>query len=207
MSDLLDGTEGELFVTQRREVAELFGFESRNKYEIADGAGRQIGFAAEQGKGLLATVGRQFFGHWRTFDISVFDMSRRAQMVASHPFRFLFQRLEVRSASTGRPFGAIQQRWGWFVYRRFEIEDANGRVLMSMEAPFWKIWTFPIFRAGRGVATIRKKWSGGLTELFTDADNFKIEMHDRLEKIEAHLLLAAALFIDILYFERKAGDN
>lgn len=207
MSELLNGSEQELFVTQRKEIAELFGFESRNKYEIADGSGRQIGFAAEQGRGFLATIGRQFFGHWRSFEITVFDMARKAQIVARHPFRVFFQRLEVQSATTGRPYGAIQQRWGWFVYRRFDVEDANGRVVMEMEAPFWRIWTFPILRAGRNVATIRKKWSGGITELFTDADNFKIELHEAMGKIEANLLLAAALFIDVLYFEDHANND
>lgn len=207
MSTLLDGTEGEIVVQQRKELAELFGFETRNKYEIFDGVGRPVGFAAEKGKGFLAALGRHFFGHWRTFEIVVFDMARNAQLRALHPFRWFFQRLEVRSAQGGERYGAIQQRWGWFIYRRFEIEDRSGRVVMKMQAPVWRIWTFPIFRAGREVATIRKRWSGGLTELFTDADTFRIEMHENLDKAAANLLLAAALFIDLQYFERRASDD
>ena len=61
-------------------------------------------------------------------------------------------------------------------------------------------------KGGRQVAIVAKKWSGFLTEGFTDADRFRIEFGDsRLNAEERQLLLAAALFIDIHYFENR-GD-
>lgn len=38
-------------IKQIKEFAELFGFETRNKYSIQSIDGQPIGFAAEQGKG------------------------------------------------------------------------------------------------------------------------------------------------------------
>ena len=37
-----------LVITQRRELAELIGFETRNKYEIKNEQAQVIGFCAEQ---------------------------------------------------------------------------------------------------------------------------------------------------------------
>ena len=52
---------------------------------------------------------------------------------------------------------------------------------------------------------IRKRWSGGLKELFTDADNFAIELQPGpLSPVERRLLLVAAIFVDLMFFERKA---
>jgi hypothetical protein len=57
------------------------------------------------------------------------------------------------------------------------------------------------------VATVEKKWSGLLTEAFTDKDNFAVKYDDpNLSNEERQLVLAAALFIDLQYFERKAND-
>lgn len=197
-----------LIIRQRKELAELIGFETRNKYEINAPDGRVLGFAAEQQKGFLGAVMRQFLGHWRTFEILIFDAQRRPFLVARHPFRFIFQRLEILDADSGRPIGALQQRFS-IIYKRFDVALPDGRVLMQVSSPFWRIWTFRFQGAdGRERAVITKKWSGALKEIFTDADNFALEFTDpSLGDDERKLLLAAAIFIDLKYFEQKAQTN
>jgi hypothetical protein len=55
------------------------------------------------------------------------------------------------------------------------------------------------------VASIQKKWSGLLKEAFTDADNFKVEFKsEKLRELDRYLLVAGALFVDLVYFEKKA---
>ena len=192
-----------LVLRQRKELAELFGYESRNKYEVLDPHGAVILYAAEQGKGLGAMFARQLFGHWRSYEIHVFDSARNVILRAVHPFRWFFQRLEVFDGS-GRFLGALQQRWAFFS-KRFDVEDASGRVLLQVSSPFWRPWTFPFERAGQRVAAVVKKWSGALTELFTDADSFRIEYEQPgLSPDERALLLCAGVFIDMQYFEAKA---
>lgn len=190
-------------VVQRRELAELFGFETRNKYAI-EANGVQIGFAAEQGKGGLAFLARMFMGHWRSFEIHFFDEARQLVLKALHPFRFFFQRLEV-SGANGRFLGAIQQRFAFFS-KRFDIEDANGQLLLTVSSPIWRPWTFAFNRQERTLAKVEKKWSGLLREAFTDADRFRISFEPNgLTPDERSLVLAAALFIDLQYFEQKAS--
>ncbi len=192
----------ELYVRQRREMAELFGFESRNKYAICTTDKREVAFAAEQQKGFLGALARQFFGHWRTFSISFFGADRQPLFSAVHPFRWFFQRLEVLDAQ-GRLLGVVQQRWAW-LRKSFDVLDAQGNVLLEMRSPIFSIWKFPFTRGGSEVATIEKKWSGALTELFTDKDNFRVRFTPALSALERVLVLAAALFVDLQYFERKA---
>ncbi|WP_417347395.1 phospholipid scramblase-related protein [Ferrimonas sp.] len=192
-------------IQQLFEMAELFGFESRNRYQVLDAQERPLGYAAEQSSGMLGTLSRQLFGHWRRFDIHLFSPQRAPWLIAHHPFRWWFQRLEVSDAS-GVRLGAVQQRFA-LLHKKFDIEDEHGRVMMTVASPLWRIWTFPVERQGREVACISKRWSGGLTELFTDKDNFVVEYSDpSLDNRSRQLLLMATLFIDLQYFEKKAGD-
>ena len=190
----------ELVVVQRRELAELLGVETRNKYELRTADNALVGFAAEQSKGLLAGLARMFVGHWRTFELHVFDGQRQLLLRALHPFRFFFQRLEV-SAADGRYLGAVQQRFG-LLTKRFEVEDASGRPLLEMRSGLFSPWTFPFYRGSEEIGRVEKKWSGLLREAFTDADTFRVAFGATAGD-ERALLLAAALFVDLQYFEQK----
>lgn len=193
----------EVFVRQKRELAELFGFETRNKYEIVDSRKNVLGFAAEQNKGLMGFLGRQFLGHWRSFELTIFDAARNPAYKALHPFRFFFQRLELFT-SDGRAIGAVQQRFA-FLYKKFDIQDPSGQLLFTMSSAPWKIWTFPFKRGNEEVAVLRKKWSGMFSEVFMDKDNFQIAFaQPSLTQDERMLILTSAIFVDLQYFEKKA---
>jgi len=195
-----------LIVRQRHEVAEWLGFETRNKYEVSTRDGQSIAFAAEQQKGILGFFFRQFLGHWRAYDIHFYSPNRQPFLIAHHPFRVFFQRIEVTD-HFGKFLGAVQQRFSIFS-KKFEIENEVGSVIMEVSSPIWRVWTFRFMRNGNQVASVQKKWSGLFTEVLTDKDNFLVEMTDnRLTENERRLMLAAALFIDLKYFEKKAGGG
>ncbi len=204
MSEMLSIVQqsNELMIVQKRELAELIGIETRNKYSL-EVNGAPFGFAAEQGKGGLAFLARMFFGHWRQFEIHFFDNARQLVLRAVHPFRLFFQRLEVVAAD-GRPLGAIQQRWAFFS-KRFDVTEPAGRTLLTVSSPLWRPWTFAFERDGQELARVEKKWSGMLREAFTDADRFRVVYQShQLGLDERSLVLAAAIFIDLQYFEKKA---
>ena len=193
----------QVLIQQKRELAELIGFETRNKYEIQI-AGQVAGFAAEQQKGVLGFLMRQMLGHWRTFEILIFSTSKKVVVRAHHPFRFFFQRLEVLSPE-GQLWGALQQRFA-LLHKKFDLEDASGQVVLEVRSPIWRPWTFPFVVRGQERAVVRKKWGGVLREGFTDADRFELEFKDaELSYEERLVLVASALFIDLQYFERKSG--
>ncbi len=190
-----------LLVRQKRELAELAGFETRNKYSIETDGGAQVAFAAEQQKGFFGFLLRQIVGHWRSFSITFFDPARQPIFEAVHPFRWFFQRLEVHVG--GRLMGALQQRWAFFS-KRFDVQGGDGRVLLTVSSPFFRPWTFKFEREGRELARIEKKWAGILSEAFTDKDVFRVQLGAGLGETERTLVLAAAIFVDLQYFERKA---
>ncbi|MEZ4846862.1 MAG: phospholipid scramblase-related protein [Bdellovibrionota bacterium] len=160
-------------------------------------------FCAEMQKGFLGFIMRMFLGHWRTFELHFFNMQRQLLFKANHPFRFIFQRLDVHDAH-GKPIGSIEWKWGIFK-KRFAIYDFESKKHLQIESGFLSFWTFPILDQGKEVAKVQKKWSGGLKEVFTDADNFRLDMQSDFSENQQQLLLALAIFIDLQYFERKAG--
>jgi uncharacterized protein YxjI len=200
------GQHSKLVVKQMRELAELFGFETRNKYQVLDERGGVVAFAAEQQKGMFGFLMRQFLGHWRSFEFHIFDAQKRKVMTARQPFRIFFQRLEVMDEN-GRMIGAIQKRFS-ILTKRFDVQDPRGMPVMECASPIFRIWTFPFKHAGKQVACITKKWTGLLAEAFTDKDTFLVDYSDPgLTENERKLVLAAALYIDLRYFESKAGGD
>ncbi len=196
----------ELYVKQQHELAEFFGFETRNKYAVQTKQGHAVAFIAEQQKGLFGFLFRQWLGHWRRFTLSVFDNNRQLCFTVKHPFRFFFTRLEVYD--TQNVFvGAIQKRFSIFT-KSFDLEDPRGSVLLEVRSGFFNIWTFKFKRRDREVARIEKKWGGLLTELFTDKDSFKISFQDpELSTVEKTLILIASIYVDLVYFELHANKK
>jgi len=192
-----------VFVKQLHEIGEWLGFETRNKYSIQDQNQIVIGYAAEQQKGLLGFLFRQWLGHWRRFDIHFFNTQRELIMIAHHPFRFIFTRVELRD-DQHRSLGAIQKRFAFFS-KRFHVEDEAGQILLTVSSPIWKFWTFTFQRQDQKAAEVKKRWSGLLSEAFTDKDNFLVDFIDsQLSERDKKLILASAVYIDLEYFEKKA---
>ena len=77
---------------------------------------------------------------------------------------------------------------------------------MEMRSGFFQFWTFPFYDLRNTErAVIKKKWSGLLKEVFMDADNFVVHYADpKLTQDERSLILAAAVFTDLQYFEKKS---
>jgi hypothetical protein len=85
------------------------------------------------------------------------------------------------------------------------VTDPSGRLLLRVSSPLWRPWTFVFKRDTRELARVEKKWSGMLQEAFTDADRFRVAFESpELNLDERALVLAAGIFIDLQYFERKA---
>lgn len=195
----------QIVVKQIREGIELLGFEGRNRFDIFTPQGELLGRAEERNQGFLGMLFRQVVGHWRRFSIEISDPHGQPILHAHHPFRFYFERLEISDAS-GRSIGAMEKRFT-ILAKAFVIHDELGSNEITMNSGLFKVWTFPFIKNGAEIATLRKKWRGGLTEVFTDADSFLIEFSDpSLSLKERQLLVASAIFIDLQYFENNKAN-
>jgi len=192
---------------QKFEIAEVFGFKTRSTYQIQTDDGQQFGYCAEPNLDFGDAIKRQFLGRYRIFNIVGTDMKNQRVFRVHHPFRWFLQRLDVFGAGD-RAVGSLQQRFAWF-NNKFEFLDTRGRVVMTLTLSLWKYWKFSIKKGEREVSVVEKtekKWSG-FSDFFTHPDHFRVRFTDtRLTADEKLLLLAGAVFIDLLYFETKPSS-
>ncbi len=192
-----------LFVHQVREWAEiLVDFETRNKYEILDREENKIGFIAEKNKGFWAALIRQTLNTHRPMEIVVWDNLKEEVLRLERPFYWIWSDLTV--SSLGRKVGSIHRRFA-FLHKVYDLRDISGRVFARIKAPFWRLWTFPIFNlpGERQVGVITKNWGGVIKEVFSDADKFQVQF-PKWEPQKKAIVLAAAISIDLDYFEKNS---
>ncbi len=194
-----------LSVRQRKKWMEiLLSFEMKNSYDVYDDEQRPVFRVQELGSGFVSLLKRMFLGPMRPFKAAVNDLGTQAPILElTRRFRFVFHELEVRSES-GELLGVVKKRWGWF-RRLYNIEDASGRVIAELIGPFLRPWTFEIHADAKKVGAIRKRWSGWGKELFTDADNFGVELGEIPDHTLKVLAFAATVLIDVVHFERSKG--
>jgi uncharacterized protein YxjI len=193
-----------LSVRQRKRWLEiLFSWESKNHYLVFDQNEQPVFEVREQGKGFGNLMKRLFMGPMRWFTADVENLAQQRSLLSlKKPFRFIFHRLEV-STPEGTSLGAIQKRWTWF-RRKYTVEDSSGQEVATLFGPFFRPWTFKIRMAGseEEVGLLQKKWSGLGKELFSDADNFWIQMENIQNPQLRALLFSATVLIDVVHFER-----
>lgn len=205
---LVIASANRLSVRQRKRWMEiLFSWESKNTYVVYNEEGDPVLNVQEQGKGIGKLFKRLFLRSLRPFkvhveDLTAQDLDKGHVMTLERPFRFFFHRLEIMGAD-GKVFGAIQRRWAW-VRRKYDIEDPDGQVIASLFGPILRPWTFEVRKPGsdESLGLVQKKWSGLAKEMFSEADNFWVEM-DRITDPQLRaMLFAATVLIDIVHFEQ-----
>jgi uncharacterized protein YxjI len=195
-----------LHVQQVFEGLELLGFETWNKYRILDQDSHPLAYAAEQKAGIGGMIMRQFLGHWRTFKVSIFNERKEEVYLLNFPFRWFFKTLFV-SESKGRIIGRLEQRFAFF-RKKFDVYDTRGNLVANINSSFFKFWTFEFFHHNQSLGKVQKKWSGVLSEMFTDKDNFVVTYSDpNLTADVKALMLATCLMVDIIYFEQKGKSS
>lgn len=196
-----------LHVQQVFEAIELFvDWETRNKFRILDQNKRQIGFAAEQSKGFFGAIFRQFMGHWRSFEIVIFDEERNELFRLKVPFRWFFRDVIIEDMN-GKKIGQIEQRFAIF-RKKFDLIGSHGRPFARVNSGFFRFWTFDVENRGRTIGSVKKRMSGILTEIFTDRDNFVVEYKSKdLSFEEKVIMLSLSFLVDLIYFEKKGSGS
>jgi hypothetical protein len=190
-----------LMIRQDVERLEAFiGFEQANNYSISDSLGNVLFLAAEESDGWA----RQLLKSFRPFTMHIGTPDGEAVLSLERPWRFYFHELDVMDAQ-GRRLGYIKKRWS-LVNRRYTLVDEVAGKSYDIFGPFFKPWTFAIRENGADVGAIRKKWSGALREMFTDADVFGVEFPREMEIRRKAVFLGAVFLIDFLHFEDN-NDN
>lgn len=111
--------------------------------------------------------------------------------------------------STVEVFDAQGEKLGYFKSKilsfggGFWVYDKDDQQFAEVKGK-WTGWEFTFVTPdGVELGQVTKKWAGMLKELFTSADNYVVSVSPHLadQPIAKMLLLAAALAIDIVYYE------
>ena len=188
-----------LVVSQKKEWGEILtAFEAKNRYVVRTEHGNELYHATEEGGSLLL---RWFLKGFRPFTIVLRTPDGRPVFRLERPFRFYFQKLEVREDG-GKLLGTVELQFS-LLHRIFRVSDGNGSEICQLYGPILHPWTFQIRQNGREVGKITKKWSGLLKEGFTDADNFAAVLPPGMTVQAKGVLLGSVFLIDFAYFERR----
>lgn len=194
-----------LHIQQQWEHFELFGFETRNKYKILDQDMKLVAYAAELSTGIGGAIIRHFLGHWRPFKIVIYSPEKEKLYTLDFPFRFFMKTLFVKDKND-KEMGYLQQRFAFF-RKKFDVRNENGMILARINSSFFKLWTFEFMFRERSLGKIQKKWSGALSEFFTDKDNFVVTYKSQELSTDLKvLMLATCLMVDVIYFENNKAS-
>ena len=188
----------ELIVKQEIEYLEVFmGLETANKYSIRTPDGEELLYAYEE-SGFLS---RQFLRTHRPLTIHFVDNDGNEVASAERSFFWMFSHLYVGDED-GTLIGSLKRTFK-LLGRRISILDNEGTKRSEIRGGLFRPNTFMVYSEGDEVARITKRWSGLAREMFSDADTFQVGMNtDRVDQGFATLILAAAIAIDLDFFEK-----
>lgn len=85
---------------------------------------------------------------------------------------------------------------------KFEIYDANEKSLCTLQGK-WTSWDFKFIKDNVEFGSVSKKWAGLGREMFTSADNYILEIDEKVpaENPIRLLILAAVMCIDMVLKE------
>lgn len=179
-------------------------FELRNQFTIFDEAGARIGSVEQVDQSPLHKVVRIFSNLDAALPITleVRDASGVGVLRIVKPwFRITCSVVQPGGVVAGTVRKRI--RLG---KPRFELADPGGRVVGEVVALNWRARNFSVRDAADvEVARVHKKWAGLGKELFTDADNYVIEVNPALGDPLRSLAIGSCLAIDTILKQKDSG--
>ena len=101
----------------------------------------------------------------------------------------------------GQIVGRFKQKF-WSIGGAFSVLDANNQPLCDLKGK-WTGWDFKFLAGTQELASVTKKWAGLGKELFTTADNYILQITDKVpaDNQLRVLILAAVMCIDMVLKE------
>jgi uncharacterized protein YxjI len=188
-----------LVVNQKAKLVEI-----TNQYRVFDASGTQIAAVNEIGQSKARKVLRfvsnvdQFLTH----RFEVVSVQGTVLLRLTRPAKFMKSTVVV-SDPADVEIGRIVQA-NVFGKINFDLV-AGDETLGAIKAENWRAWNFRIEDAtGTEVARITKTWEGLAKAMFTTADNYVVQIHQRVSDPLNSLIVASALCIDTAL---KQDDN
>ena len=195
-------TESVLVVNQKTKLIEL-----SNQYSVYDQDGNVLATVNQVGQSSLKQAARlvSSLDQFMTHKIEIADPSGAVHLRLTRPRKLVKSSMIVSDADDNE-IGRIVQRKA-IGKIRFALES-GGTTVGMIKAENWKAWNFRIEDADdREVARITKTFEGILRTAFTTADNYVLQIHERMPEPLNSLIIASALSVDIALKQDDRGFN
>ena len=192
-------SESILVVNQKAKLIEV-----TNEYKVFDANGAQIGAVHEIGQSAGKKIARALLNvdAFMKHELQIVDSTGTVQLSLVKPRALLKAQLQV-NGSAGQLIGsiAVKLRLG---KAKFNLFDASGAEIGTMNAENFRAWNFSIADAsGTEVAKVTKTWEGLGKAMFTNADNYVLQILSPLSDPLHSLVVASALGIDLILKQAK----
>ncbi|MGH9134767.1 MAG: phospholipid scramblase-related protein [Ilumatobacteraceae bacterium] len=189
-----------LVVNQKAKIIEL-----NNQYSVFNQGGTQIAAVKQVGQSAAKKVLRLVsnLDQFMTHKLEITDASGTVVLRLTRP-RKVIKSTVIVADGTDREIGRIvQEKMVGKIH--FGLESAGQR-LGAIKAENWRAWNFRIEDAdGSEVARITKTWEGLAKTMFTTADNYVLQVHQRTAEPLNSLIVASALSVDTALKQDSRG--
>ncbi len=177
-------------------------FKAANNYDIHDPeTGSIIMECREEGLGILTRLLRfTDYKRMTPFDIQIRTPDGHQIVRVTRGISVFLSKVQVRDESD-RVIGGFKQRF-FSIGGAFTVLDANETPVCELKGK-WTGWDFRFETDEMELAHVTKKWAGIGKEMFTSADNYVLEISDRVpaDNVARQLILAAVMCIDMVLKE------
>jgi len=177
-------------------------FKAANNYDIYDPATGQIVMQCREEKlGFFTKLLR--FSDWKRmtpFNIHIRTPDGQQIVRVSRGVAIFLSKVMVRNESDV-VIGGFKQKL-FSIGAKFDVLDRSEQPVCTLKGK-WTGWDFRFMAGDSELAHVTKKWAGLGKELFTSADNYVLEISDRVppDSPVRQLILAAVMCIDMVLKE------
>ena len=182
---------------------EHVGFlKAHNNYDIYDPKSKEmILHCREKNLNAFYKIVRLFRNYKRMtpFEIEIKGLDGKKILKVKKGFSFFLSKIQVFDENDNL-VGIFKQRLSFNT--NFDMFDKREKLVCNLKGNFIG-WNFKFLRGETEVGLVTKKWAGIGKEMFTSADNYILEIKNKVEKDSPLrlLILAAVICIDMVIKE------
>lgn len=177
-------------------------FKAANNFDIFDlNGGDKVMECREPNLGMLTKIFRfTDYKRMTPFEIIITDTNGKQVVKIKRGISIFLSKVEVFNEKD-QYIGGFAQKF-FSIGGKFDVLDKAGNPVCTLKGK-WTGWDFKFLQGETEFAHVTKKWAGLGKELFTSADNYVLEMSDKVKDKPdlKRLILAAVMCIDMVLKE------
>lgn len=177
-------------------------FKAANNFDVYDPQSQQMLMTCREEKLGFFTKMLRFTDYKRMtpFNIEIKTMTGEKVLTIKRGVSIFLSDVEVFDENDHK-VGQFKQRFFSFG-GKFDVLDAEGKKLCQLKGK-WTSWDFKFAQGKMEFAHVTKQWAGLGKELFTTADNYVLQIDEKVPENNSlrFLILAAVMCIDMVLKE------